>query len=49
MYLIWDWLGDQFYYYFHVKTEAIDDKQHYYKVIEIGMDWFGLNMNFLGI
>jgi hypothetical protein len=38
-----------FYYYFHVQTEAIGDKQHYYKIIEIGTDSFGFNMNFLWI
>jgi hypothetical protein len=48
IYLIWDWLGDQFYYCFHVKTETIGYKQHYYKIIEIGMDHFGLDMTFLG-
>jgi len=25
------------------------NKQHYYKIVEIGMDSFGLNMNFLGV
>jgi hypothetical protein len=49
MYLIWDCLGDQFYYCFHVKTEAIGDKQHYYKITEIGMEQFGLNLNFVWI
>jgi hypothetical protein len=34
---------------FSCKTEAIGDKQHYYKIIEIGMDQFGLQRNFLGI
>jgi hypothetical protein len=27
MCLIWNYLGDQFYYCFHVKTETLDDKQ----------------------
>jgi hypothetical protein len=31
-------IGDQFYYCFHVKIEAIGDKQYYYKIIETGMD-----------
>ena len=28
----------KFYYCFHVKTEALGDKQHYYKIIAIKMD-----------
>jgi L-cystine uptake protein TcyP (sodium:dicarboxylate symporter family) len=32
----------------HVKTEIQGDKQHYYKIIGIGMDQFGVHMNFLG-
>jgi hypothetical protein len=30
-----------------VKTVTLSDKQHYYKIIGIRMDQFGLNMNFL--
>jgi hypothetical protein len=37
-----------FYYCFHVKTDAIGDKQYYYKIIEIRMYQFGVHMNFLG-
>jgi hypothetical protein len=36
-------------YCFHAKTETLGDKNQYYKILEIGMDQFGLKMNFLCI
>jgi hypothetical protein len=47
MYLIWDKLRNKFEYHFHVQTETQGDKQHYYKIIGIGMNSFGISMNFL--
>jgi hypothetical protein len=32
---------------FHVKTETLNDRESYYKILEIGMDQFGVKMNFL--
>jgi hypothetical protein len=32
---------------FHVKTEILNDREHYYKILETGMVQFGVNMNFL--
>jgi hypothetical protein len=29
--------------------QRLGDAQHHYKILGIGMDQFGLNMNFLGI
>jgi hypothetical protein len=33
----------------HVKTEILNDRESYYKILEIGMAQFGVNMNFLWI
>jgi hypothetical protein len=33
----------------HVKTETLNDREYYYKILEIGMAQFGANMNFLWI
>jgi hypothetical protein len=31
----------------HVKTVILNDKEYYYKILEIGMAQFGLKMDFL--
>jgi hypothetical protein len=49
MYLIWDKLGDQFYYCFHVKTETLGDNQYYYQIIGTEVSQKGVKMYFLGI
>jgi hypothetical protein len=33
----------------HVKTETLNDKEYYYKILETGMVQFGAKMNFLWI
>jgi hypothetical protein len=33
----------------HVKTETLNDREYYYKILEIGMVQFGLKMDFLCI
>jgi hypothetical protein len=38
-----------FSYCFHAKTEALNDREYYYKILEIGMAQFGVRMNFLCI
>jgi hypothetical protein len=47
MCFVQDWIKYKFYCGLHAKTEAIGDKPHYYKIIEIGMDQFGGHMHFL--
>ena len=32
---------------FYVKTETLNDREYYYKILEIGMVQFGAKMNFL--
>ena len=32
---------------FHDKTETLNDREYYYKILEIGMVQFGGKMNFL--
>ena len=32
---------------FHAKTEAQNDEEYYYKILETGMVQFGAKMNFL--
>jgi hypothetical protein len=32
---------------FHVKTETLNDREYYYKILEIGMVQFGPKMEFL--
>jgi hypothetical protein len=39
----------KFSYWVHVKTETLNDREQYYKILEIGMDQFGLKMEFLWI
>jgi hypothetical protein len=34
---------------FHVKTETLNGREYYYKILEIGMAQFGAKMNFLCI
>ena len=33
----------------HVKTMTLNDREYYYKILEIGMAKFGAKMNFLWI
>jgi hypothetical protein len=33
----------------HVKTETLNDREYYYKILEIGIVQFGAKMNFLCI
>ena len=33
----------------HVKTVILNDREYYYKILEIGMTQFGIKMNFLCI
>ena len=40
---------NNFSYCFHVKTEPLNDKEYYYKILETGMVQFGAKMNFLWI
>jgi hypothetical protein len=36
----------KFSYRVHVRTETLNDREQYYKILEIGMDQFGLKWNF---
>jgi hypothetical protein len=38
---------NKFSYCFHVKTETLNDREYYYKILEIGMVQFGAKMEFL--
>jgi hypothetical protein len=38
---------NNFSYCFHAKTEPLYDREHYYKILEIGMAKFEAKMNFL--
>jgi hypothetical protein len=38
---------NKFSYCFHVKTETLNGREYYYKILEIGMAQFGVKMNFL--
>jgi hypothetical protein len=40
---------NKFSYCFHVKTETLNDKEYYYKILEIGKVQFGAKMSFLFI
>jgi hypothetical protein len=42
-------MRNKFSYFFHVKTETLNDREYYYKILEIGMAKFGVKMNFLCI
>ena len=37
---------NNFSYCFHVKTEPLNDKEYYYKILETGMVQFGPKWNF---
>jgi hypothetical protein len=38
-------MTNYFSYCFHVKTETLNDREYYYKILEIGMVQFGAKMN----
>jgi hypothetical protein len=40
---------NKFSYCFHFKTETLNDKEYYYKILEIGKVQFGAKMSFLFI
>jgi hypothetical protein len=40
-------MRNKFSYCFHVKTETLNDRESYYKILEIGMAQFWARMNFL--
>jgi hypothetical protein len=42
-------MKNKFSFCFHVKIETLGDIHQYYRILEIGMDRFGLKMNFLCI
>jgi hypothetical protein len=40
-------MRNKFSYCFHAKTEKLDEKQQFYKILETGMDQFGVHIFFL--
>jgi hypothetical protein len=42
-------MRNKFSFCFHVKTETLGDRHQYYRILEIGMDRFGLKIIFLCI
>jgi hypothetical protein len=49
MCLKWNYMRNKFSFCFHVQIDTLGDRDYYYKILEIGMDRFGLKMNFLCI